>query len=313
MTKYNNDNTTTAAYRVFETLKFLIQQPASVSDIQKYLESLNINGVKTYSKGVIYKYLATLKFAGINVARKKCRYEVENLPFKIPFDENNFNTILTIEDIISRLSESNLKKNIEKLIYTLKIRGSFSENKISDLKNKYKHVKLNLPTEKQSKILEKYEKFCTDKLKLNIEYQNIYGEKRKIKAEPLETKFENNQIYLYLYNELANNFIELNSKQIIKITQMPTKCSYTQKEKLAHSTMFTLSGKLAKRYKPRNNEILTQTEDKINVVNKIEAKNKLLSRLMRYGIFCEIKSSKMERNEMKEMIAKTLSNYNISV
>ena len=33
MTKYTNDNTSYAAYRVFETLKFLINQPATVEDI----------------------------------------------------------------------------------------------------------------------------------------------------------------------------------------------------------------------------------------------------------------------------------------
>ena len=83
MTKYNNENTTIAAYRVFETLKFLIKQPASVSEILKHLESLNLNEGKIYSKGVIYKYIATLKFAGIDIARNKCKYKVRNLPFKL--------------------------------------------------------------------------------------------------------------------------------------------------------------------------------------------------------------------------------------
>ncbi|MBR2526496.1 WYL domain-containing protein [bacterium] len=313
MTKFNNENTTIAAYRVFETLKFIIKQPAGVSDIQKYLESLNINEGKVYSKGVIYKYITTIKFAGIDVARNKCKYEVKNLPFKLPFSDEDYKTIILLEDIISQICEKNLTKSVKKLIYTLKMRSSISESKISELKKEYKPIKLDVPTEKQIKIIEKYEKFCNDKLKLSIDYQNIYGEKCKLKAEPIEVKFENNQIYLYLYCELTNDFIELNSNQIIKIIQMPTKCSTTQKQKLAHTTIFKLSDKLAKRYKPRNNEIITQADENIIITNKTEAKNKLLPRLLRYGTFCEVQSPKMERNKIKEMIAKTLSNYNISV
>ena len=41
MTKYTNDNTSYAAYRVFETLKFLINQPASVEDITDGIVTTN--------------------------------------------------------------------------------------------------------------------------------------------------------------------------------------------------------------------------------------------------------------------------------
>ena len=58
---------------------------------------------------------------------------------------------------------------------------------------------------------------------------------------------------------------------------------------------------------------LYQDGEKITVMNKEEAKNVLLLRLMRYGKNCEIKSTKNERHKMREVIEKTLSNYNISV
>ena len=54
MHKNINDKTTVAAYRVFETLKYLIKKPASVSDIVNYLEKLDyadfIKYIKAYPK-----------------------------------------------------------------------------------------------------------------------------------------------------------------------------------------------------------------------------------------------------------------------
>ena len=38
--KNNNSNKSNSAYRVFETLKFLIEKPASVSEIITHLEKL---------------------------------------------------------------------------------------------------------------------------------------------------------------------------------------------------------------------------------------------------------------------------------
>jgi len=314
MTKYNYDNTTIASYRVFETLKFLIKQPANVTDIIKYLESLNIGNGNSYSKGVIYKYIATLKFAGIDIGKQKCKYVIKNLPFKIPFNEDNIHTIALIDNIIEKLPEKNLTKNIKELIYSLKIRSSADNKYFENIKQNLPQIKLGIPTDKQLKILEKYEKYCNDNLKLCIEYKDIYGQKCKINCEPTETKFENNQIYLYCYCELLNEFIQINSKQILNITQTPLKCSTLKKQSLAKSTVYTISGKLVKRYKPRNSEIYNQnTDETITIINKEEAKNKLNMRLMRYGICCEINSPKTERHRIREMIAKTLSNYNIDV
>ena len=44
------NNTTFAAYRVFETLAFLMKQPANVAEITKHLE-----GLKTIGKEIIQK------------------------------------------------------------------------------------------------------------------------------------------------------------------------------------------------------------------------------------------------------------------
>lgn len=312
MSRYNTDNTTIAAYRVFETLKYLMHQPASVTDIMKHLETLDLNSGKPLSKGVIYKYIATLKFAGIKISRKNCKYLVKDLPFKIPFNSNNIKAVLLMEEIINQLPKQDIFENIRKLIYSIKMTSIITPEDELNIKQEIQKIKFNIPTENQAKTIEEYEKYCKDNLKINIEYKDMYGESCKVICEPIEVKFEDNQVYLYSYSASLNNFVEFNSKQIIKITQMPSKCSDSRIHSLSSSTVFKLTDKLAKRYKPRADETVQYNEDELTVMNKIEDKNKLLHRLMRYGALCEIKSPKTERNKMKEMIAKTLSNYNVS-
>ena len=121
MTKTSNDNTTYAAYRVFETLKFLINQPATVEDIINHLESLEPNGNKNYSKAVVYKYLTTLKFAGITLSRHKCKYEVKNLPFKINLTEDSLKALSILNEIIEATPEKNLSETVKQFFYQLKI------------------------------------------------------------------------------------------------------------------------------------------------------------------------------------------------
>ena len=131
MTKYTIENTSVAAYRVFETLKFLIKQPASVTDIIKHLSSLE-NSEKSFSKAVIYKYLTTLKFAGINITRHKCKYEISNLPFKIKFTNENIEMLQLLKKIIEITPEAKISEKINNFLYQLNTMYSLNDTKITE-------------------------------------------------------------------------------------------------------------------------------------------------------------------------------------
>ncbi len=310
MTKINSDNTSLAAYRVFETLKFLIKQPASVTDIMKYLSNLE-NNQKAFSKAVIYKYLATLKFAGINIRRHKCKYEVVNLPFKIPFSKDNLELLHIIKQLIDITPETHISEKIRELFYQLEMRYSLETHYNSiNSRNILNRIIREQPDTEQKKIIKQYEKFCKDKIKIHVKYINLFGENISTVCEPLDVKYENNNIWFTLQTERPNEIIELNSKQIKEIFQTPSKCT-GQNRFTNTTTIFKLKERLALRYTLRNEEAIISSNSNEKVIsNSLEPKEKLYLRLMRYSYLCEALNPKADRIKMKTLIEKTLSNYN---
>lgn len=305
MTKYTNDNTSYAAYRVFETLKFLINQPATVEDIINHLESLEMCGDKNYSKAVVYKYLTTLKFAGITLSRHKCKYEVQNLPFKINLTEDNLKALSILNEIINATPEKNLSETIKQFFYQLKMRYAL-QNKQDTETCEIKNI-IEKPSQEQKKEIKEYEKYCEDGLRLKVSYIDIYGNEVTSTYEPIEAYYTKNQVKLLCYCTNPSGFIEFTSTQIKAIEQTPLKCS---NRFFSSTTAFKLKGKLAKRYTLRNEEhILSENNGEITVINQNEPKNLLFARLMRYGENCEVISSKQDRRNMKSLIKNTLSNY----
>lgn len=316
MVKSSIDNASLSAFRVFETLKCLIKSPADVNDIIKYLENLEQEEGKAYSKAVVYKYLTTLKFAGVNIQRKKCKYEVTDLPFKIKLDKESMYAIEILNKILDFTPENDLVKDLQTFIYSVKMRCSSDNIDIEsiekELANQFATHKAN---ESQVNTLRVYEKYCKDKLKLQIEYYDVFGEKCINICEPIEAKFEDSSILLYAYCENPNQFLELNSNQIIDIKQTPQSCKNVENY-ITYSTVFTLSGRLAKRYTPRPLEIRMDnglSDDIKTFSNKDESKDSLYLRLMRYSESCKLNSPKKDRETMRKLIAETLKNYGIEV
>lgn len=312
MDKQRYDNTSLAAFRVFETLKCLINQPSDVNDIIEHLENLNTDENKAYSKAVIYKYLATLKFAGIDIEREKCRYKVTNLPFKINLDDDSKSALEIFNKILDFTPENKLVKELKFFLDSIKMRYSTDNINVRKI---YEEISMQFANHKandlQIKVLRKYEKYCKENLKLQIEYQDIFNEKISILCEPIEAKYEDSSVLLIVYNPNKSQFLELNSNQIIDIKQTPSSCQERQTY-VTYSTVFTLKDRLAKRYTPRASEIRMDdgsNEDIRIFSNKEEPKENLYLRLMRYSDSCKLNSPKIDREIMKKLILKTLSNY----
>ena len=150
------NNTTFAAYRVFETLAFLMKQPANVAEITKHLEGLKTIGERNYSKALIYKYLSTLKFAGIELKRHKCRYEIGKLPFKIDLSKEDVTALSVLKEILKVTPEKEIAENINKFFYQLNMHFDFDKNPYGEEKETCKN-KLEL-TKKQVQEVKHYEK-----------------------------------------------------------------------------------------------------------------------------------------------------------
>lgn len=310
--KISTENTSISAYRVFETLKFLLKEPAGVNEIANYLSSLEQNE-KTFSKAVIYKYIATLKFAGIDISSNKCKFYIKNLPFKINFSDENMEAIYLLDYLLSVTPESQLTRTLSKFIYQIELRQPIKSNN-QDLKEGIlNRIMTQLPSKETLEEFKKYEKICEDKQKINITYTDTMNKTQNSICEPIECHIDKENIYLLLYSEHPNEYLEINTKQISKLEQLPSKCSSKEKY-LTSTTVFKVKNKLSKRYTIREEETelnTQQTEERI-ISNKKEPKEKLLLRLMRYAEQCEVLTPKTERQKIKTMIDETLRNYNIN-
>lgn len=311
MNNIANDNTSISAYRVFETLKFLLKEPAGVNDIIKYLSGLESDG-KTFSKAVIYKYIATLKFFGVNISRNKCKFCITNLPFKINFSDENMEAIYLLDYLLSVTPESKLTTGLSKFIYQIELRQPIKSSNSELKEDILNRLKMQLPSKEILEKFKDYEKICEDKQKINLTYTDRRKEVKNVICEPIECNLDRNNIYLLLYSEHPNEYLEINTKQIIKINQLPSKC--TSGKHLTSTTVFKIKNKLSKRYTLRDTETeLNHVSDEERIIsNKTEPKEKLMLRIMRYAEQCEILTPKTERNKMKTLIDETLSNYNIN-
>ena len=77
------------------------------------------------------------------------------------------------------------------------------------------------------------------------------------------------------------------------------------------SVVFKLRGRLAQNYKLRPHEYSKGTDSSGNliVVNTNEDINSLLHRLMRYGTNCAVCTPVAIKEQMKELLDKTIANY----
>lgn len=299
------NNTTFAAYRVFETLAFLMRQPANVPEITKYLESLETTGERNYSKALIYKYLSTLKFAGIELKRHKCRYEIGKLPFKLDLTPEDVEALGVLKALLKYSPEKDVTENINRFFYQLNTRFDFESNpcfeNVVECKNQKELTKA------QIKDVEDYEKLKENGLRLKITYQNIQNEVTSALCEIVDVYTNNGNVYLKLYNTSQSCFLTLNTKQVENLEETPQK--YTHKY-FSSTTIFKLKGKLAKRYTLRNEERSLGFDKKgnLSIANKKEPKEDLFLRLMRYGANCEVISPRTDREIMHKVLQLALEN-----
>ena len=171
---------------------------------------------------------------------------------------------------------------------------------------------MQLPSKKLLEDFKTYENICDDKQKIKLTYKDSKNETQNIICEPIECNLDKNNIYLLLYSDYPNEYLEINTKQILNLEQLPSKCSSVNY--LTYTTVFKVKNKLSKRYtlRERETELNSPSNDERIITNKKEPKEKLLLRIMRYAEQCEVLTPKSDRHKIKSLINETLRNYNIN-
>lgn len=293
--------------RVLETLKILSKNSASIQDILLHFEKFDPNN-RVYTNEVILKYINTLKVFGFRFIKEKDKYTLLNTPNQFDFDMNDLKAICLIEQSAQLFPEERIKTEIHKFRKELEKNFSNNTRLLAHNVSKPDFISLEFDYSKYAKQIAEYEKYCMDGQKIKIIYKDEPKAKAPIMVEPNEIKYKGREIYLSVYNPLSAQIQDININSIQKIEQLPLRSNPTT---MLSSVTFQLKDRLANAYRLHEGERLFQTmpDGSIVILNQKEDRTLLLKRLLRYGEYCEIISPKTLREEMKQMIKATLSNY----
>lgn len=284
-----------AGYRVLESLSELVKRPVSTQEILLLLEEKTD---KVYRKEVINKYLNTLKLLNIELVKVKEQYYLEHGLERIEYNEKDLSLLEFIKKYVTSLNTETFKDTILESLQI--IEKSFSINTCEIIKNT--DIKPYKPV-KQVKIkdvnVKKFEKYCLDHQKAELVYkESSDGRLVSYRILPLNVVYKKGRAFLVGYCYSSNSYKEFIIENIIESKQEPQK-SYANSPS---AVTFKLTGRLAKSYVHKKGDVTIEQDlenhEYIIISNKIEDKDLLLRRLIRYVDSCEILYPKVMREKM---------------
>lgn len=305
MTKPFKEKYNDGCIKVFKLLLLLYHNKADYDDVIDIFGSTS-SGERQHV--ILNKYLNSLKIFGIKVKKIKNKFTINNMPFTIKFEESDLKAIAIFEKLCCNMPEGKNKNKFKEFIDYIKMyfdkNTSFKYSNILASNDKdYSFYYSDIKSQ-----LEECEKCVNSNFKINIRYILDGIEKTEQFCSPRELIFDNKQAYLRLYKFLENILVDIPVPDILNIEYLPTAKDETTSSK---SVAFRLKGRLAKAYTLKDGEYVSEYADdgSILVINRNEAVDKLLSRLMRYDKDCVIERPKDLREQMKNLISDTLRNY----
>ena len=305
MKKTRRSTTSFASYRLFELLKFLSNNSATIPEIIEYLSSIDPTHRK-YTSITVYKYFNTLRTMGLPLKKKNYKYYLEKLPFSFNFSKDDIKALKIMSVCAEHMPEKTANAGITSLIENL-------SSKISnDKKDYYKELDIIEPefkdhTDKEKKLISEFEKYSKEGLKVCVSYRDEKTSLKNIVVDLVDIIYKEGKIYFNVYDSLKGCIINIPLKQVVSLEQL------TQKSKgvfVPTTVTYKIKGRLKETYVLRDYETLASTsENESVIVNKGEDETELLRRLFGYCDLCEIISPKSYKEKMIEELDCMLKNY----
>ena len=285
-----------AGYRVLEVLKELARRPLSPVEMLRYLEDTTDY---VFRKEVMNKYLNTLKLLNIDIVKVNDKYCLNSSIEGITLDDTDLSIMLFLKKYLSSISHESLRNNIEESLQLMeqcfnpKTRKKANSRKI----RAYKPAK---PLVIRDDNVRKFEKYCSEGLKIKIGYKKDKDSSEVIyKISPVKLMYKRCQAVLIGYDSKENAYKEFVLENITYSEQTPQMTA----EANPSAVLFKLKGRLAHAYVIKRGEvILEEGSDFIIVSNKGEDRELLLKRLLRYFENCEILYPKVCRERLIQLV-----------
>lgn len=307
MTKKITEKYNDACIKLFKFIIMLYEDKAYFKDVIELISDGKYDGTSN-THVTLNKYLNALRIFGIKVKKIKNKYHLLSPMDKITFNYQDIKCIEILKKAVELLPSGINKQNLDTVIQNIEFRYDDATKEIiqANTNSETQHSKfIKYDMVEQIKLCEKY---CQDKQKLEILYTDQNNNNINIICTPLETIYLKRQVCLRAIGNNGSRIYEIPVDLIKSAKQLPTSSSSIN---MPTTIVYKIKNRLAKNYRIREWEKLETVEpdgSKI-IINKNEDLNILLRRLMRYSTECEVISPKFFKEEMINLINKTLSNY----
>lgn len=268
--------------KIFDIIDALLTNPKSRGEIGHFVQGKS----SACAKRSVSKYLKTLKKAGFDIRYENHAFHIFETPFKIKLSKDELcgleAMLVVIKKFYQNETSSKIKRIEEKLMNLFEQNADISEEKL--LKTYDSEIKDGLF--KNIETLHHYIKL--ENAKLRIKYKN-----KNLIIVPKKLIYKINGIFLHAYFLKKDKNLILRADSISKIKFL----NFIKENKPTPSmeTVFRLTGRLTKSYILREGERARYLKDSVVVTSIYENKEELFNRLLKYGKFCEIISSKEDR------------------
>ena len=307
MTKKLTEKYNDACVKLFEFLKMLYDGDAEFKKVIDHFSNGQYDGTSN-THVTLNKYLNAMKIFGIKVKKINGKYQLQSSLYKIKFNLEDLKSIKLLKEASEILPNGKNKTNLEHFIHSLEIRYNDYAQSLEKITNNTNNLHLQFNHSEMVEQIKQCEKFCQDKLKLEIIYTTEKGEAINLLCSPIELLYQKRKIYLKALGNNGSRVYEIPIETIQSVKQLPISNSG---QSIPTTIVYRIKNRLARNYKLRDWERLDKIEaDGSHIIdNKNEDLHMLIKRLMRYGTECEICSPKFFKEEMIERINSTLENY----
>ncbi|MBR1424174.1 WYL domain-containing protein [bacterium] len=292
--------------KIFKMLNLLYEDKAYYEDVVEIFKDEVDEKTVNHLQVVLNKTLNALRVFGIKVKKEGNKFRLDSSIYSIKFTPDDLKSLSILNDSAKNFPDDEVASDLKEVIHNILLRMDSDDRTAFDNYNSnydfsFYHASLK-------KQIEECKKYCKQNHPLDIVYKNK-GKEIRVKCSPKDVIYDSKMAYLEVCETIKNEKIIIALNNILSM--MPLPCSSSPKEATS-TVVYKLKNRLAKSYKPKDNEYIRDyNEDgSIIVVNKGEAFDQLLDRLMRYSYSCEIINPKTLRNRMIELINETLDNYN---
>lgn len=279
-----------SSMQVLKTLQLLLEGNYTMAQLIEHLNKKESEPI--FNNSVVSKYINTCRYCGIEIHKIQNKYFVASMPFGLNLTSRDLYLFEKLQEIVKKTMGSRTNKIFQRLIANI---SKFCNKNIIRFEKKA-----------EQEIYEIFNEAIENCKKVRLMFKAKYV----MECIPLSITEKKHKVYFNIFYDGQEHSIVSTRISALEVLHEKFK-----PEDIGRTVIYKIKKDLIKRYELKEGEqILTQSlPDYMAISNYCVNKEKLLSRLMRYGELCEVTGTRDFREDMKKLIDDTLKNYGVEL